>query len=37
MTTENDAAWDSLTYEEKNRLLYERQKHMRGDKSGAAR
>ena len=26
--TENDAAWDSLTYEEKNRLLYERQKHM---------
>ena len=28
MTTENDAAWDSLTYEEKNRLLYERQKHM---------
>ena len=28
MTTENDTAWDSLTYEEKNHLLYERQKHM---------
>ena len=28
MTTENDAAWDSLTYEEKNKLLYERQKHL---------
>ena len=28
MTTENDTVWDSLTYEEKNKLLYERQKKM---------
>lgn len=28
MTTENDTAWDSLSYEEKNRVLYERQKKM---------
>ena len=28
MTTENDTVWDSLTYEEKNKLLYERQKMM---------
>ena len=28
MTTENDTAWDSLTYEEKNHLLFERQKKM---------
>ena len=29
MTTEiSDPAWDSLTYEEKNKLLFERQKHM---------
>lgn len=28
MTTENDTAWDSLTYEEKNHLLFERQKMM---------
>lgn len=29
MTTEiNDPAWDSLSYEEKNRLLYKRQKRM---------
>ena len=28
MTTENDTVWDSLTYEEKNMLLYERQKLM---------
>ena len=28
MTTENDTVWDSLTYEEKNHLLFERQKKM---------
>ena len=28
MTTENDTVWDSLTYEEKNKILYERQKLM---------
>ena len=28
MTTENDIAWDSLSYAEKNCLLYERQKRM---------
>lgn len=29
MTTDiNDPAWDSLSYAEKNRVLYERQKHM---------
>ena len=28
MTTENDTVWDSLSYEEKNKLLYERQKKM---------
>ena len=28
MTTENDIVWDSLSYAEKNRVLYERQKHM---------
>lgn len=28
MTTENDTVWDSLSYEEKNKLLYERQKMM---------
>lgn len=28
MTTENDTVWDSLTYEEKNSLLFERQKMM---------
>lgn len=28
MTTENDTVWDSLTYEEKNRVLFERQKKM---------
>ena len=28
MTTENDTVWDSLSYEEKNHLLFERQKHM---------
>ena len=28
MTTENDTAWDSLSYEEKNKLLFERQKKM---------
>ena len=28
MTTEIDTVWDSLTYEEKNSLLFERQKHM---------
>ena len=28
MTTENDTVWDSLTYEEKNNLLFERQKKM---------
>ena len=29
MDTEiKDPVWDSLTYEEKNHLLYERQKHM---------
>lgn len=28
MTTENDTVWDSLTYEEKNSLLFERQKKM---------
>ena len=29
MTTEiHDPAWDSLSYAEKNRVLYERQKHM---------
>ena len=29
MTTEiRDPAWDSLTYEQKNKLLYERQKKM---------
>ncbi|MBR0392418.1 MAG: hypothetical protein IJK38_08865 [Oscillospiraceae bacterium] len=29
MTTDiNDPAWDSLSYAEKNRLLYERQKQM---------
>ena len=26
MTTESDNDWDSLTYEEKNKLLYDRQK-----------
>ena len=24
----NDPVWDALSYEEKNKLLYERQKHM---------
>lgn len=28
MTTENEPLWDSLSYEEKNHLLFERQKHM---------
>ena len=28
MTTENDTVWDSLSYEEKNHLLFERQKMM---------
>ena len=29
MTTEHtDASWETLSYEEKNRFLYERQKHM---------
>lgn len=29
MTTDIQApAWDTLSYEEKNKLLYERQKHM---------
>ena len=29
MTTDiQDPAWDILSYEEKNKLLYERQKHM---------
>ena len=29
MTTEiSDTAWDSLSYAEKNRVLFERQKHM---------
>ena len=29
MTTDiKDPAWDTLSYEEKNRLLFERQKHM---------
>ena len=28
MTTENDTVWDSLSYEEKNSLLFERQKKM---------
>ena len=28
MTTENDTNWDSLSYAEKNKLLYERQKKM---------
>ena len=29
MTTEiSDPAWDSLSYTEKNRVLFERQKHM---------
>jgi hypothetical protein len=28
MNTENENAWDFLTYEEKNKLLYDRQKHM---------
>lgn len=28
MTTENDTVWDSLSYEEKNKLLFERQKMM---------
>ena len=28
MTTENDIVWDSLSYAEKNRVLYERQKQM---------
>ena len=28
MTTENDPAWDSLSCEEKNKLLFERQKRM---------
>lgn len=28
MTTENDTVWDSLSYEEKNRVLFERQKKM---------
>lgn len=28
MTTENEPLWDSLTYEEKNKLLFERQKKM---------
>ena len=28
MTTENDTVWDSLTYEEKNCVLFERQKKM---------
>ena len=29
MTTDiSDPAWDSLSYAEKNRVLYERQKHM---------
>lgn len=28
MTTENEPLWDSLSYEEKNHLLFERQKMM---------
>lgn len=28
MTTENDINWDSLSYDEKNCLLYKRQKKM---------
>ena len=28
MTTENDTVWGSLTYEEKNSLLFEQQKKM---------
>ncbi|MBO4885155.1 MAG: hypothetical protein IKS52_00020 [Clostridia bacterium] len=28
MTAENSSSWDSLSYEEKNRALYERQKRM---------
>ena len=28
MTTEEITPWESLSYEEKNRVLYERQKHM---------
>ena len=28
MTTENDIAWDSLSYAEENRVLFERQKKM---------
>ena len=28
MTTENDTVWDSLSYAEKNRVLFERQKKM---------
>ena len=28
ITTENDTVWDSLSYEEKNSLLFERQKKM---------
>lgn len=28
MTTENDTAWEALSYTEKNRVLYERQKKM---------
>ena len=28
MNNKNDPAWEALSYEEKNKLLYERQKHM---------
>lgn len=28
MTMENDPVWDALSYAEKNRVLYERQKKM---------
>ena len=28
MTTENDPVWDFLSYADKNRVLYERQKKM---------
>lgn len=28
MTTENDPVWGSLSYNDKNRVLYERQKKM---------